>query len=43
MEGKRLKVVAREPAGGPIVVKTGNTTLTIGRGMAHKILVGDGK
>jgi len=38
-EGKKLKVVAREPLGGPIVVRLGNTRLTIGRGMASKIKV----
>jgi DtxR family Mn-dependent transcriptional regulator len=38
-EGKTLSVVAREPAGGPVVVKTGNTTVSIGRGMASRIIV----
>ncbi|MFH1788236.1 MAG: metal-dependent transcriptional regulator [Candidatus Altiarchaeota archaeon] len=38
-EGKKLKVVTREPAGGPLVVKTGNTTVTLGRGMASRIIV----
>ncbi|MFH0862271.1 MAG: metal-dependent transcriptional regulator [Candidatus Altiarchaeota archaeon] len=38
-EGKALRVVAREPFGGPIVVKSGNTSVTIGRGMASKIRV----
>jgi len=42
-EGKQLKVVAREPAGGPIVIKAGNTTVTLGRGMARKIIVEDAK
>ncbi|MBD3387682.1 MAG: MarR family transcriptional regulator [Candidatus Altiarchaeales archaeon] len=39
MEGKRVKVVAREPLGGPLVVKTGNTRVSIGRGMASKVKV----
>jgi len=38
-QGKRIKVVAKEPVGGPLVVKIGNTTVTIGRGMARKINV----
>ncbi|MFH1404332.1 MAG: FeoA family protein [Candidatus Altiarchaeota archaeon] len=38
-EGKQITVIAKEPAHGPVVVKIGNTTLTIGRGMADKILV----
>jgi DtxR family transcriptional regulator, Mn-dependent transcriptional regulator len=38
-EGKRLRVVAVEPFGGPVVVKVGNTSLTIGRGMASKVRV----
>lgn len=40
-EGKKLKVVAKEPAGGPLVVKTGNTTVTMGRGMASRIIVSE--
>lgn len=38
-EGVRVKVVTREPFGGPLVIKSGNTTLTLGRGKADKILV----
>lgn len=38
-EGKQVTVVAREPARGPVVVRVGNTTLTVGRGMAEKIIV----
>ncbi|MBD3262212.1 MAG: ferrous iron transport protein A [Candidatus Altiarchaeales archaeon] len=38
-EGSRVKLVTREPFGGPLVIKTGNTTLTLGRGKASKILV----
>jgi Fe2+ transport system protein FeoA len=39
MEGKRLRIVAVEPFGGPLVVKVGNTSVTIGRTMASKIRV----
>ncbi len=38
-EGKKIRMVAREPLGGPVVVKVGNTRLTIGRGMASKVKV----
>lgn len=39
-EGKMVKVIAREPAGGPLVIKIDNMKITLGRGMASKILVG---
>jgi DtxR family Mn-dependent transcriptional regulator len=39
-EGKTLYVVSRQPLGGPVVVKVGNTTIAIGRGAASKIIVG---
>ncbi|MBU0762040.1 MAG: ferrous iron transport protein A [Candidatus Altiarchaeota archaeon] len=38
-EGSSVKLIAKEPFGGPIVVKVGNTRVTLGRGMASKILV----
>ena len=38
-EGKPFSVIAREPFGGPIVVKLGNTKVSLGRGMASKIKV----
>ena len=38
-EGKALRVVAKEPFGGPIVVKSGNASVTIGRGMASNVRV----
>lgn len=38
-EGNTVKVIAKEPAGGPLVVKAGKTTVTIGRGMASKIII----
>ena len=37
LEGKTVEVVAREPLGGPYVVKVNGTTVSIGRGMASKI------
>jgi DtxR family Mn-dependent transcriptional regulator len=40
-EGKRARVIAQEPFGGPIVVKTGNTRITIGRNMSSRIRVMD--
>lgn len=38
-EGSKLRVIAIEPFGGPVVVKSHNTTITLGRGKAEKILV----
>jgi len=42
-EGKEITVITREPAGGPLVVKVDNTTVTIGRGMASKIILEDAR
>jgi len=42
-EGKTVEVEALQPMGGPVVVKTGNTTVALGRGMASKITVKTGK
>lgn len=39
-EGKVVEVLAKHPAGGPIVIRINNLTVTIGRGMAMKIMVG---
>ena len=39
VEGKIAKVVAREPFGGPLVIKVGATQITLGRGMASKVRV----
>lgn len=36
--GKTLKVVTKQP-GGPLVVKCSGSQLTVGRGMARKIIV----
>jgi DtxR family transcriptional regulator, Mn-dependent transcriptional regulator len=38
-EGRRIRIVAREPFGGPIVVKVGSSKVTVGRGMAAKVAV----
>ncbi|MFC2162090.1 ferrous iron transport protein A [Candidatus Altiarchaeota archaeon] len=38
-EGSTLELIAKEPANGPLVIKSGNTTLTLGRGMADKIIL----
>ena len=38
-EGKKLKVVAKYPFSGPIVIEVDGRKITIGRGMASKIAV----
>ena len=38
-EQKIVKVVARQPIQGPIVIQIDNRQTTIGRGMANKIIV----
>ncbi len=38
-EGKEVEIIAKEPMGGPVVVRTGKTTITIGRGMSSRIIV----
>lgn len=37
--GKNIRMAAKQPAGGPVVVEVENITVTLGRGMAMKILV----
>ncbi len=37
-EDQRISVVTRQPAG-PLVINAGKTQLTIGRGMAKKIII----
>lgn len=39
VEGKTIEVVVKEPFCGPIVLRLGETTISIGRGMASKIKV----
>ncbi len=38
-EKTRVRMIAKQPLGGPVVVKAGNTQITLGRGMASKIMV----
>jgi len=38
-EGKSVEVHTRQPMGGPIIIKIDNMKLTLGRGMARKIMV----
>ncbi len=38
-EGKMVEIQSKQPMGGPIVIKIDNMTITLGRGMARKILV----
>lgn len=39
MEGKIVKIVATQPANGPLVVEVEGTQIAIGRGMARQILI----
>jgi len=38
-EGKIIEIKSRQPLMGPLTIKYGNSSFTIGRGMAHKIIV----
>jgi Fe2+ transport system protein FeoA len=38
-EGQIIEVVSKQPFFGPITVSIGKCKMTIGRGMAHKIIV----
>jgi len=38
-EGQIIRVTSKQPLMGPITISIGNCQVTIGRGMAHKILV----
>jgi len=38
-EGQIVEVVSRQPFLGPLTIAVGKCKMTIGRGMAHKILV----
>jgi len=37
--GKIIEKLANQPAGGPLVIRIDNLTITMGRGMAMKVLV----
>jgi ferrous iron transport protein A len=38
-EGQNIKILSKQPLRGPLTVSIGNCQMTMGRGMAHKILV----
>ncbi len=38
-EGKVVEMLTRHPAGGPVVIRIDNLTITLGRGMAMKVMV----
>ena len=38
-EGQIVRVVSKQPMMGPLTISIGNSQITIGRGMAHKIIV----
>lgn len=38
-KGETVKIISRQPFRGPITIAIGNSQLTLGRGMASKILV----
>jgi len=37
--GKTIKKIAAQPFGGPIIIEIDNTRITLGRGMAMRIIV----
>ena len=38
-EGQIVRVCSKQPFMGPITISVGNCQMTLGRGMAHKIIV----
>ena len=38
-KGQIVRVVSKQPLSGPLTIAVGNCQMTIGRGMAHKIIV----
>ncbi len=38
-EGQIVRIISKQPLMGPLTISIGNTQMTIGRGMAHKIIV----
>jgi len=38
-EGQEIKIVSRQPFQGPLTIKIRNSQMTLGKGMAQKILV----
>ena len=37
--GKTIKKITQHPFGGPVVIEISNTRVTLGRGMANRIIV----
>ena len=38
-EGQNVRILSKQPLMGPITIAVGSAQMTIGRGMAHKIIV----
>jgi ferrous iron transport protein A len=38
-EGQIVRVISKQPLMGPLTISVGNCQMTLGRGMAHKIIV----
>ena len=38
-EGKKVKIITRQPGGGPIVMSIDNKKTALGRGMAGRVIV----
>lgn len=38
-EGQIVRIVSKQPFKGPLTISTGNNHMTLGRGMANKIIV----
>ena len=38
-EGQTIKLVSKQPFKGPLTITVGGSQMTLGRGMAYKILV----
>jgi len=38
-EGQNVKVLSKQPLRGPLTICVGSCQMTLGRGMAHKIMV----
>jgi Fe2+ transport system protein FeoA len=38
-EGQIVEIISRQPLRGPLTISIGSCKMTIGRGMAHRILV----
>jgi len=38
-EGQKIKIISRQPFRGPITISINGCQMTLGRGMAHRIIV----